>query len=529
MPIPKPLVVVILDGWGVSFLQDGNAIAAAQTPVMDDFARFYPSASVLASGIEVGLPWGEVGNSETGHRNIGAGSIQYQTLPMIDQAVESGAFFEDKTLLGALAYASEAEKSLHLVGLVSPGGIHSHMNHLWALLKLCKERYFKRPVYIHMITDGRDTMPTSALTYLQRLEEEIKATGIGVVASVTGRLYAMDRNNNWERTEATYQMLIGGRRESGAPSARAAIEQAYAAGLTDETILPTAMTRGGGPIGAISPGDAVIFFNFRPDRARQLAAALTASEAAALTGTTLLADLYVVTMAKYGPESSAKPVFLEEAFATPLAKVLSDAGLRQFHVAETEKYAHVTYYLNVGREEPFEGEEREMMASDSVKNFADAPRMQAGVITDRVIEIVRSGGSDVLFVNYANADMVGHTGNFAAAVEACQFVDECLGRLREAVFESGGALLVTADHGNAEEMIHPNTGEVETDHTGNPVPFHYVRSELRRATSKSPKDLEQLFYSPVGILTDVAPTILDILHLEKPATMTGVSLLTSLN
>lgn len=524
---PRPLVVAILDGWGISFVKEGNAIALAGTPNMDTFAKYYPTAAIQAAGIEVGLPWGEVGNSETGHRNIGAGQVQYQALPQIDKAIEDGSFFSNPVLLQAISHAKKSRSNLHLMGLVSPGGIHAHINHLFALLQLCAKKRFKERVFIHIFTDGRDAPPRSAKAYLAQLQEAIRSTGVGAIASVTGRFYSMDRNMNWDRTEAAYSMLIGGPRPGGAPSAEQAIEQAYQRQTYDEMIPPTAITRGGGPIAPIRDNDAIIFFNFRPDRARQLTRAFLQPDATGFTPKQLK-NLYFVTMTKYHPEIPAAAAYVEEVGEYPLARVLSDAGLTQLHIAETEKYAHITYYLDVGHEKPFPNEDHVLIRSSRPKSFAEDAHMKAQEITDRVIQEVEKSRYDVIFINYANADMVGHTGVLEAAVEACQCVDHCLGQLQAAAGSRGGALIVTADHGNAEEMVNVQSGQVETDHSSNNVPFHYVTESLRRTTPKTDAEVQALLASPIGVLADIAPTILDILGIRPAPTMTGVSLLNSL-
>lgn len=526
-PPPRPLIVVILDGWGISFIREGNAIMAADTPHMDSYAYYYPSAAVHAGGIEVGLPWGEVGNSETGHRNIGAGQVQYQSLSLIDQMITTKEFFRSPVLLKAIAHARENNSKLHLMGLLSPGGVHSHMNHLFALLELCAKENFKDNVYIHIFTDGRDTPPQSSLAYINTLEEAIGKHGVGKIASVIGRFYAMDRNRNWDRTQAAYDLLTGGPRPAGAASARSALEQAYTQGVFDEMIAPTAITRGGAPIASVNDNDAAIFFNFRPDRARQITQAFVAPQTVDFP-TKPLSNVYFATLSQYGIDIPAPAAFIEEPSAAPLAKVISQAGLSQLHIAETEKYAHVTYYLNVGNEEPFPGEDHVMIPSSDAQSFADDPLMQAAGITNYTVEEVRKGSYDVYFVNFANADMVGHTGNFDAAVAACGFVDTCIGRLEEAALAMGGALLITGDHGNAEELRNPQTGRQEKDHTSNPVPLYFVAPHLKRTTPKSDQEVVNILSSPIGVLADIAPTVLDILQLEKPATMTGVSLVASL-
>lgn len=524
---PKPLVVIILDGWGISLMRKGNAIFAANTPAMDTYARTYPTAAISASGIEVGLPWGEVGNSETGHRNIGAGQVQYQVLPKIDKAIADRSFFTNPAFLNAIAHATQHNSNLHLIGLASPGGVHAHINHLIALLELAASQNMHEHVYIHLITDGRDSPPQGTATYLKMVEDAIGKYSVGKIASVTGRFYAMDRNKNWDRTQATYDMLTGGPRKAGAPSATTAIAQSYQKEVFDERILPTIITRGGEATATIQDNDAVIFLNYRPDRARQLTQALIQPETVGFPAKKIN-NLYFASMTQYDPAIPTAFAFLEDVAEYPLAKVLSDAGLKQLHIAETEKYAHVTYYLNVGNETPYPGQENVLIPSSNISNFADEPHMQAEKITNTVVEEITKGNYDVYFINFANADMVGHTGDFNATIEACSFVDICIARIHNAVFSAGGTLMVTADHGNAEEKISPTTNQIETDHTTNPVPFHVVSARLQRSTPKSDEELVQILTTPIGVLADIAPTILDVLHIEKPSSMTGVSLIASL-
>lgn len=524
---PKPFVTVILDGWGISLVEEGNAIATANTATMDMFAAYYPTAAIAAAGIEVGLPWGEVGNSETGHRNIGAGQVQYQPLPLIDRQIEEGTFFANRVFLQAVAHVKQHRSNLHLMGLVSPGGVHSHMNHLFALLQLAAREQLAEHVFVHMFTDGRDSPPQSALTYLQALEDAIGKAGIGKIASVMGRLYAMDRNKNWDRTEAAYNALIGKAWPKGAPTAQRAIEQAYEANQFDEMIEPTVITHGGQAVASIRDNDAVIFFNYRPDRARQITEAFTFPTFSGFERQPVN-NVFFVTMTQYDKEYTNPVAYKDEALPNPLAKIISDAGLTQLHLAETEKYAHITYYLNCGNEQPFPGEQHVLIQSASVKNFAHQPLMGAGEITDRLLAEVQQGTFDTYFVNFANPDMVGHTGDFDATVKGCEFVDTCLKRIYDALLAAGGAMLVTADHGNAEEKIHHQTHQMQTDHTTNPVPLHFVHEQLKRTTPRSQDELLTLYSSPIGVLADVAPTILEILGIEKHPDMTGISLLASL-
>ncbi len=527
MDRPRPLVVIILDGWGISLMKKGNAIFAAETPTMDTYARTYPTAAISAAGIEVGLPWGEVGNSETGHRNIGAGQVQYQVLPKIDKAIADRSFFTNPAFLHAIEHVKQYGSNLHLIGLASSGGVHAHINHLVALLEFASTQNMHAKVYIHFITDGRDTPPQGSAEYLKTVEDAIGKYSVGTIASVTGRFYAMDRNKNWDRTQATYDMLTGGPRKAGAPSATSAIAQSYKQQVFDERIVPTVITRGGEPTAIIQNNDAVIFFNYRPDRARQLTEAFIRPETVGFPAKKIN-NLYFATMAQYDISIPAPFAFLENVAEFPLARILSDAGLTQLHVAETEKYAHVTYYLNVGNETSYPGQENILIPSSNISNFADDPHMQAQAIADCVVSNIEKGEYDTYFINFANADMVGHTGNFDATVEACSFVDSCIARIHNATFAAGGTLIVTADHGNAEEKISPTTGQIETGHTTNPVPLHIVSAHLQRSTPKSNEELTDILITPIGVLADIAPTILDILKIEKPASMTGVSLVASL-
>ncbi len=528
LPRPHPLVVIILDGWGISFKYQGNAIAAAETPTMDTFSRQFPSASLTASGTEVGLPPGIAGNSETGHRNIGAGRVEYQIMASIDLAIRSGSFYQNKTLLTAIEHARTNQSNLHLIGLASSGGVHSHLNHLFAILALLAKQSFKKNVYIHLITDGQDTPPHSSLLYLRQIEKAIKRYRVGKIASVVGRYYAMDRNNNWDRTKEAFDLLTGKIRLTGIATAKQAIELAYERNIPDERIPGTVLTTGGRAIAKISDNDAVIFFNFRPDRARQLTQAFVTPQQAGFAAAPPK-NLYFATLTQYDENLPAPYAVKEESAEFPLARLISDAGLTQQHIAETEKYAHITYYLNVGHEKPFPNEDHTLIRSSSIRNFAEKPQMEAYRITYHLIEQLKQDKYDVYFVNFANADMVGHTGNYDATKNACTTVDLCLAKIFQQVIQAQGAIVLTADHGKAEEVNQPSIGKAaSTQHTKNPVPFHYIREELRRTIPKSDHEVKTILSNPIGVLADVAPTILDILQLPKPPTMTGISLLGSL-
>lgn len=526
LPRPSPLVVIILDGWGISFIREGNAVALSPKPILDDFARYYPATALRAASIEVGLPWGEAGNSETGHRNIGAGQVQYQILPLINRAIDDGSFFKNPVFLKAIDHIQRNKSHLHIMGLASTGGVHSHINHLLALLKLAARHHVGSQVFIHMFTDGRDVPPQTALSYVEQLEKTTRVFG-GKIASVTGRIYAMDRNQNWHRTQSVYETLTGLNPQIGAPNARAAIEQAYQQKLFDEVIPPTIVTHGGKPLAEIRDHDAVLFFNFRPDRARQLTQAF-ADPGFQKFPRKPLTNLFFATMAPYSEELPVPAAYHEAVVEYPVGRLIADAGLSQLHIAETEKYAHVTYYLNTGREKPFLNEKQMLIRSSGPKNFAQWPHMSADEITHYVLDAMQKKEFDVYFINFANADMIGHTGDLNAAVQACSFLDVCIGKLSNSIIPQGGALLITADHGNAEQMINPVTGEKDTEHTSNPVPLYYVHYPLKRSTPRTDDEVKKMFGAPLGVLADVAPTILEVLHIPKHPSMTGVSLLDSL-
>lgn len=518
---------MILDGFGVSLFEDGNAVAAAKMAYVEEYLRHYPAASLYASGIEVGLPWGEVGNSEVGHKNMGSGRVLYQPLPKITLAIRDGSFFANVAFQQAAEHVKERPgASLHLMGCVSPGGVHSHLDHLVALLEFAAKRGLKKQTVVHAFLDGRDSPPVSAGQFLTELEKAMRRTGAGKMASLVGRSYAMDRNNNWERTRAAYDLLVRGKGDPF-PSWQKALEASYERRKTDEFVPPSVLVEGDEPVRVVRDGDAVIFFNFRPDRARQLARAFVSAEFSHFPRVTF-DDLAFIAMAEYEKDLPATVAFPEEWAAVPVGRVVADAGLRQLRIAETEKYAHVTYYFNSGRELPLPREDRVLVPSPNVKNYVETPHMSAEAITDRVLQEIAKGKYDVIVMNYANPDMIGHTGNFRATVEALRFLDRQIARVVEATVKAGGSVLLTCDHGNAEEMKNPETGEPVTDHSANPVPIIYLTPENRSETPKNEEEVSQLLSTPIGVLADVGPTVLEILELKKPAEMTAQSLLASL-
>ena len=495
------LLLAILDGFGYREERDGNAIAHANTPNMDNFMRTYPFTLLEAGGTAVGLPPGQMGNSEVGHVNIGAGRIVFQDSMRILKAIEDGSFFQNEVLKKAMKKARGS--ALHLMGLIGPGGVHALPQHLHALIEMAKKEGVKN-VYIHCFTDGRDTPPKSAAEHIKSLEKKIEEIGIGEIASVTGRYYAMDRDKRWERTRMAYEMLTEGKGRR-AESATDAIKTAYSEGETDEFIKPTVVKER-----RVKNGDAVIFFNFRPDRARQLTMAFVDENFRAFPRKKI--NVHFVTMTRYMDGLNVEIAFDKVPLKNTFGEVISKHGLKQLRIAETEKYAHVTFFFNGGREEPFEGEERCLIPSPKVATYDMKPEMSAYEVTDELIKRINSNKYDVIVVNYANLDMVGHTGVWEAAIKAAEAVDECIGRVVEAVAGQGGQAIITADHGNAEEMMenrHPKTA-----HTTNPVPFILIDAGGRE-NIKLRK----------GTLGDIAPTMLDLLDIKKPEEMTGRSLI----
>jgi 2,3-bisphosphoglycerate-independent phosphoglycerate mutase len=508
----SPVVLVILDGWGYREVTDGNSIAAAETPVMDSLWAAYPHTLIRTSGKAVGLPEGQMGNSEVGHLNIGAGRVVPQELVRISDAVEDGTLKENQALLQVCQEVKNRGSKLHLVGLCSEGGVHSHIDHLLGLLDLAKSQELP-DVCIHAITDGRDTKPTEGVEAIQKLEDYIKQIGVGRIVTISGRYYAMDRDRRWDRVQLAYKTMT----QDGMGDGRSAVEvlkASYDSGLTDEFVQPTRIDTG-----AVEAGDGIIFFNFRPDRARQLTQAFIDPE---FTGfeREQIQPLSFATFTQYDPNFPVLVAFEPQNLNNILGEVISRNGLRQFRTAETEKYAHVTYFFNGGLELPFEGEDRELVQSPMVATYDRAPAMSAVEVTDVVVAAIAKRIYSLVVINYANTDMVGHTGNMQAAIEAVETVDQCMGRLIEAINKAGGTALITADHGNAEYMW-DEAGNPWTAHTTNPVPFILVEGE----GLKIPGYGTDVALRDDGRLADIAPTILEILKLPQPPEMTGRSLL----
>jgi 2,3-bisphosphoglycerate-independent phosphoglycerate mutase len=514
----KPIVLVILDGWGEWDIEKGNPIVKASLPLIDKLNSHYPKVYLQASGIAVGLPWGVRGNSEVGHQTIGSGQIIFQFLPTISTAIGDGSFFKNQALLNAFEWAKKNNSDLHVIGLLSDGAVHSHIEHLFALLEMAKNREVKE-VYIHAITDGRDTHPQSAKKFLEMLENKMKVIGIGKLATLSGRYFAMDRNNNWDRVEkASLAFTSGiGLREN---NPHEAVDNQYARGIFDEYLEPVILEQENGePVALIKDNDAIICFNFRKDRSRQITKSFITPGFKEFKQVKQPQNIKYVSFAQYEENSPAEVAFHEQEITVRLGEILSKNWKRQLRIAETEKYAHVTYFFNGGMEEPFFYEDRILVASKRVASYADAPEMSATEITDKLIEAMEKNNYDFILVNYANSDMVGHTGNYAAAVKALQHVDGCLATLIEAVFAKGGELVITADHGNVEEMLNIYTGEPDTQHSKNVVPCWYVSEDSWVEKAEARKIEAQ------GLLVDLTPTILDLLGFEKDPRMSGSSLM----
>lgn len=508
----KPVVLMILDGYGLNDKAEHNAVAEAKTPVMDKLMAECPFVEGNASGMAVGLPDGQMGNSEVGHLNMGAGRIVYQELTRITKEIKDGTFFENKALLQAVENCKKNDSALHLFGLVSDGGVHSHNTHINGLLELAKRNGLEK-VYVHCFLDGRDTPPSSGKDYVEELEAQMRSIGAGQVASVMGRYYAMDRDNNYDRVEQAYLALTKGEGLT-AQSGPAGIQASYDRDETDEFVKPTVVVKDGKPVGTIQDGDSVVFYNFRPDRAREITRAFCDDDFKGFAREKRLA-LTFVCFTDYDPTIANKLVAFEKVDITnTFGEYLAAHGLKQARIAETEKYAHVTFFFNGGKEEPNEGEDRILVNSPKeVATYDLKPEMSAYGVCDKLVEAISSGKYDVIIINFANPDMVGHTGVEAAAIKAVETVDECVGKAVEAVRAQDGVMFLCADHGNAEQLVDYTTGEPFTAHTTNPVPFLLVNYD------------EAYTLREGGCLADIVPTLLQIMEMEQPAEMTGKSLL----
>jgi len=503
----KPVMLMILDGWGIGKPGPTNAVTCASTPHLDYLFNRYPHTELRCSGLDVGLPAGQMGNSEVGHMNIGSGRIVYQELTRITKSIEDGDFFTNAELVKAMAEAKKGGKKLHLLGLLSDGGVHSHIKHIIGLLRLAKEQGLSE-VYVHAFLDGRDTPPQSAVTYVKQLEKAMVEIGVGKIATVSGRYYAMDRDKRWERVEKAYVAMTEGKAPT-ATTAAAGIEASYGQGVNDEFVVPFLVA---GVNGTVEAGDSMICFNFRPDRARELTRAFVDEEFSYFPRCATAYPVYYVCMAQYDVTIKAPVAFPPEKLTHTLGEVVSQAGLKQLRIAETEKYAHVTFFFNGGAEAPNKGEDRVLIPSPKVATYDLQPEMSAYLVTEKLLELLDEDIYDLIILNFANPDMVGHTGVLKAAIKALEAVDECVGGIIEKVQKLGGVACITADHGNLEQMEDPITHKPFTAHTTNNVPFLLVGGP------------EGVSLQP-GRLADIAPTLLQLLELEAPAEMTGTSLI----
>lgn len=504
----KPYALIIMDGFGINELHEGNAIYAAKTPNLDKYMQECPTSIVHASGMDVGLPDGQMGNSEVGHTNIGAGRIVYQELTRITKSINDGDFFENPALCAAMKNCKENGKALHLLGLLSSGGVHSHNTHLYGLLEMAK-RNGVESVHVHAFLDGRDVPPSSAADFAEELVGKLREIGVGDIASVMGRYYAMDRDNRWERVEKAYNAMVLGKGNS-CDSAVTAIKASYNDGVTDEFVVPTVIEKDGKPLGTIGEGDSVVFFNFRPDRAREITRTIVDPDFSGFERKYF--ETLFVCMTRYDATMpNVEVAFKPESLVNTFGEYISKKGLKQLRIAETEKYAHVTFFFNGGVEAVYEGEDRVLVNSPKVATYDLQPEMSAPEVTEKVVERIKSGEYDVIVLNFANCDMVGHTGVFEAAVKAVETVDTCVGKVVDALSEMGGTALITADHGNADQMIDVETKAPFTAHTTNVVPLILIGGYGKKLKN--------------GRLADLAPTMLDLMGLEKPEEMTGESLI----
>ena len=505
----KVTMLMILDGFGINENEKANAVKLANTPNIDKLMKICPTTKIYTSGLNVGLPDGQMGNSEVGHTNIGAGRIVYQELTRITKSIEDGDFFSNPELVGTIENCKKHNSKLHILGLLSDGGVHSHIRHLFAVLELAKRKDFE-DVYVHCFMDGRDTPPTSGESYIIKLEEKMKEKGVGKIASISGRFYAMDRDKRWNRVQKAYDAIVNGKGIK-CTSAISAIEGSYQKEVFDEFVQPTVITnQNNEPIAKIEENDSVIFFNFRPDRARELTRAIVDNDFNEFQ--TKKMNLDYVCFTQYDETMpNVKIAFKPETLKNTFGEYISNRGLTQLRIAETEKYAHVTFFFNGGEEKQYPGEDRILVPSPKVETYDLKPEMSAIEVTDKVVEAINSRKYDCIILNYANPDMVGHTGNLDAAIKAIETIDECVGRVVEAVNSNEGILLITADHGNAEQMLDYKTGEPHTAHTTNPVPLILVGKEEVKLKE--------------GKLADLAPTMLKLMGLEKPDEMTGESII----
>ncbi len=503
----KVTALIIMDGWGYREPADDNAIATARTPVSDHLWQTQPHTLIQASSHFVGLPDGQMGNSEVGHMSIGAGRVVFQNLVQINNAIESGEFNQNTVLCKTVDDVVNHDKSLHIMGLLSPGGVHSHERHITAMINMAVQQGAKK-VYLHAFLDGRDTSPKSARASLQAVDQQLKSLNVGYIASLTGRYYAMDRDQRWDRVETAYNLITQGKGSFTSIDAISGLNEAYLRGESDEFVKATAVVPEGQSPVMINNGDAIVFMNFRADRARQLTCAFTDKNFNGFTRNILPKLSHFVTLTQYASDISAECAFPPVKLHNSLGEVLAKQGKNQLRLAETEKYAHVTFFFNGGKETPFDGEDRQLIPSPKVATYDLKPEMSAEEITDFFVKAIESGKYDFIVCNYANGDMVGHTGNFEATVKAIETVDTCVGRVVDALYKAGGQCLITADHGNSEQMTDQQTGQAHTAHTCEPVPLIYTGDK-------------SFTFKSNGKLSDLAPTLLALMNIKQPVEMTG--------
>ncbi|MDD5341048.1 MAG: 2,3-bisphosphoglycerate-independent phosphoglycerate mutase [Patescibacteria group bacterium] len=523
----KPVALLILDGFGIAPPAPGNAISQAKKPNIDKYIATYPSMALVASGDSVGLSWGEMGTSEIGHQNIGSGMIVYQWLPRINKAISDGTFLKNEAFLKAAAHVKKNKSKLHLFGLVSSGGVHSHIDHLYSLLQFASRQKINE-VYIHVILDGRDSIYNTGKGFVEELLNKIKELRVNAkIADISGRFYAMDRDNHWERTEKAFNAMVKGESDEKFEDPIKAVESSYKKKVYDEEFVPAVITKKGKPVGLIEDKDAVIFFNFRADRARQISEAFILPEFDKFPRPDF-SKLFFVGMTQYDKDLPLDAfAFAPIEIKKPLAKILSDAGLKQLHIAETEKYAHVTYFFNGGVEEPFPGEDRIVIPSPRVPSFDQKPEMSAYKVTDEIVKAVSENKYDFIVANFANTDIVAHTGNLKATIEAAEVVDKCVGKIINLILSKNGVVFLTADHGNGEELQNIKTGEMDKEHSTNPVPFIIIGHQWEGKNLGLPDSVggDLSLVTPSGVLADVAPTILKVMGFKPSSEMTGTPLI----
>ncbi|MBT3230233.1 2,3-bisphosphoglycerate-independent phosphoglycerate mutase [Candidatus Uhrbacteria bacterium] len=518
---PRPAVLVVLDGFGIAPDAPGNAITKAKTPTLDMLTQRYPTMLLRAAGETVGLPWGEMGNSEVGHLTIGAGRIHYQDLPKIDRSIEDGDFFENEKFIEATEHVKKTGGTLHLMGVLSAGKVHGYNRHCYALMELAKKQGVK-DVAIHVFLDGRDSLYNSGIEFIEALESKIEELRIGRIATISGRYYAMDRDNRWDRTQKTYSAMVDGTSVQTFEQPIEAIKASYAKEVYDEEFVPIVITKRDEPVAKVKEGDSIIFYNYRSGRARQLTKAFVLP-AFHKFEREYIDDLHFTAMTEYERGLPISVAYPQEKLERTLCEIIAEKKLVQLRIAETEKYAHVTYFFNGKREKPFAQEDHIIIPSPHVSRYDQQPEMSAYKLTDRLVKEVKTGNYDVIIVNYANPDMIAHTGNLEATIKAVEVVDDCLGRVVKEVLKQDGMMMVTADHGNAEEVKNLQTGGIDKEHSTNPVPLWVVANRLEGksgVTGDIPsKDLSRV--PPMGMLSDIAPTFLTMLGIDPPEEMTG--------